>query len=93
VPHGRQEDPVSASDLADVGAVAPARWYHVEGEQRHGPVDLQQMRRLVLDRVVGPDTLVWADGMPDWTPAVRVPAITPPASLRPAAGWPAVDGS
>jgi hypothetical protein len=65
----------------------PARWYHLQGEEQHGPIDLETIRALVLDGSVGPDTYVWADGMPDWMLAKDVPAITPPASLR--AGLPA----
>jgi len=60
----------------------PARWYHLQGEEQHGPIALAEIRELVLDGTVTPDTYVWADGMPDWLPAREVPAITPPAQLR-----------
>lgn len=60
----------------------PARWYHLQGEEQHGPLDLATLRRLVLDGTVVPDTYVWADGMPDWLHAREVPAITPPAGVR-----------
>ncbi len=60
----------------------PARWYHLDGEVQHGPVELDVIRALVLDGRVGPDTYVWADGMPDWLPARQVPALTPPAGVR-----------
>lgn len=74
----------AASDAPAVGsAFEPARWYHLQGRNdRHGPLDLDAMRRLVLAGVVGPDTYVWADGMPDWRFARDVPAVTPPPSLR-----------
>ena len=61
---------------------APARWYHLQGEQQHGPTDLQTVRQLVLDGTIEPDTYVWADGMPDWLPAREVPALTPPDEVR-----------
>ncbi|MFA9443854.1 DUF4339 domain-containing protein [Egicoccus sp. AB-alg6-2] len=60
----------------------PARWYHLQGEDQHGPLDLDTMRRLVLHGTVVPDTYVWADGMPDWLPAREVPAVTPPPEVR-----------
>lgn len=60
----------------------PARWYHLQGEEQRGPVGLDVMRRLVIDGRIDPDTYVWADGMADWAPARRVPAITPPEELR-----------
>ena len=60
----------------------PARWYHLQGEDQRGPVDLDAIRRLVVDGEIDPDTYVWADGMPDWLPASRVPAVTPPEDVR-----------
>lgn len=60
----------------------PARWYHLQGETQHGPTGLEEVRELVLDGTIGPDTYVWADGMPDWLPARQVPALTPPPELR-----------
>lgn len=64
-----------------VAALEPARWWHLEGRNdRVGPLDLDEMRRRVLDGTVAPDTLVWADGMPDWMAARDVPALVPPAS-------------
>jgi hypothetical protein len=60
----------------------PARWYHLQGEDQHGPITLDEIRRLVVDGQVAPDTFVWADGMPDWLPARQVPALTPPDDVR-----------
>ncbi len=60
----------------------PARWYHLQGREQHGPTDLDSMRRLVLDGTVAPDTYVWSDGMPDWLPAREVPALSPPDTIR-----------
>jgi hypothetical protein len=60
----------------------PARWYHLQGTEQHGPIGLEEIRRLVLEGAVTPDTYVWADGMPDWLHAREVPALTPPAELR-----------
>lgn len=63
--------------------VQAARWYHLQGEEQFGPLDLSTMRQLVLDGTVTADTYVWADGMPDWLPAGEVPALVPPGDLRP----------
>lgn len=60
----------------------PARWFHLVGTDRQGPVVLAEMRELVLEGSVGPDTWVWADGMPDWMHVRDVPALVPPAALR-----------
>lgn len=64
------------------GQPAPARWYHLQGEQQYGPIALAEARRLVTDGTIQPDTYVWADGMPDWLPAREVPALTPPDQIR-----------
>lgn len=66
--------------------VEPARWFHLSGGVQQGPVDLQAIRDLVLDGTVRPDTYVWADGMPEWMPAARVPALVPPPAVAPP-GW------
>lgn len=60
----------------------PARWYHLQGADQHGPLPLADIRARVLDGTIGPDTYVWADGMPEWMPARQVPAVTPPAETR-----------
>lgn len=61
--------------------VAPARWFYLKLALQHGPYDLDQMHALVLDQTIGPDTYVWADGMPSWMEARRVPALVPPVQL------------
>ena len=66
---------------------APARWFVLVDGERTGPFELRQLR----DRMVAGDltatTWVWADGMPEWRRASRVPALVPPASLD-VTGWP-----
>lgn len=60
----------------------PARWYYLESGDQRGPVPLADIRARVLDGTVGPESYVWADGMPEWMPARQVPAVTPPAETR-----------
>ena len=69
-------------DDHDTSQSEPARWYHLEGAQQRGPLPLADIRARVLDGTIGPDTYVWADGMPEWMPARQVPAVTPPAETR-----------
>lgn len=67
---------------------APARWYHLQEDRPLGPVDLDTIRRLVMDGTVGPGTYVWSDGMETWLPAREVPALVPPESVRAQlSGW------
>jgi hypothetical protein len=67
----------------------PARWFHLEGSERRGPIPLADMRELVLDGTLVPESWVWADGMPDWLHVRDVPALVPPRALRVTLpGWP-----
>ena len=71
--------------------VAPARWFVLDDGERVGPFALDEVRERVVDGRVGPTTWVWADGMPEWRHASRVPALVPPASMG-VAGWPTPGG-
>ena len=74
--------------MTDPSAAQPARWYHLAGRTQHGPMPLADIRERILDGTVSPDTYVWADGMPDWLPARKVPALVPPPELEQVpAGW------
>lgn len=43
-------------------------WYYEQNGNRMGPVDELAMRRLIADRTISIDTLVWTNGMANWTP-------------------------
>jgi hypothetical protein len=74
------------------GALRPARWFHLVGGERRGPAALDEMRELVLEGSLVPDSWVWADGMADWMRVRDVPALVPPRVLRVTlTAWP--DGS
>ena len=45
-------------------------WFYVSNGQQNGPVDEAHLRQLIATGAVGPDDLVWAEGMPQWV-AVR----------------------
>lgn len=48
------------------------QWYYSEGGQRRGPVPAEQLKNLIAAGNVKPDTLVWKQGMAQWTPAGQV---------------------
>lgn len=62
--------------------MSEVRWYRLSDGVQVGPVDLAQMRALVIAGEIGPATWVWSDGMPSWRRAATVPALVPPPSLR-----------
>ena len=43
-------------------------WYYEQNDNRIGPVDEVTMRQLISDRTISIDTLVWTNGMANWTP-------------------------
>ena len=43
-------------------------WYYEQNGNRMGPVDEATMRGLIADRTISIDTLVWTNGMTNWTP-------------------------
>jgi TM2 domain-containing membrane protein YozV len=43
-------------------------WYYEQNGNRIGPVDEVTMRSLITDRTISIDTLVWTNGMANWTP-------------------------
>src|SRR4051794_18328910 len=56
-----------------------ATWFYMRGDNRNGPVTLEEMQRLVASgHVLGGD-MVWAAGMPQWTTAANVPALAAPS--------------
>jgi uncharacterized membrane protein YhaH (DUF805 family) len=46
-------------------------WYYAAGGSQKGPVTVEQLEALVGAGVVGNDTLVWRQGMAEWTTLAR----------------------
>lgn len=42
-------------------------WHYVEGGERKGPISEEELQILIPTLVTGKDTLVWKDGMTDWS--------------------------
>ena len=60
----------------------PAAWRVALNGQSTGPFGPDQLAAAVAAGSLGPDTLVWAAGMPGWTAAAQVPRLAghfPPA--------------
>jgi len=54
-------------------------YYFAEGGQQRGPFPAEELAR----QGVRPETLIWAEGMPNWVPAQSVPEVA--AAFAPAA--------
>lgn len=68
------------------------QWYYGSGGGQHGPVGEGELRALIASGAVGPQTLVWREGMAGWLPLQSVPEFAPggavPSYLPPSAGGP-----
>lgn len=48
------------------------KWYYASGGQQVGPIDETELARLVAAGAINRATLVWRDGMPQWSPYEQV---------------------
>lgn len=69
-----------------------AEWYYSENYEQRGPVGEAELRNLWTMGTVTDDTLVWREGMTDWTPfssalkeggAASTPPTSPPVHSSP----------
>jgi uncharacterized RDD family membrane protein YckC len=49
------------------------QWHYTQGGAQAGPVDVEALRQMVAAGQLGPDELVWTDGMPEWQRAGNIP--------------------
>ncbi len=71
-------------------------WFFASQGQQQGPYPEHQLRELIAAGTIGPDTLVWCEGMANWQKAADIPGLldagtSPPAVARPA-GPPVIGG-
>jgi hypothetical protein len=51
------------------------QWYYGSSAGQTGPVEEGELRALVASGGVGPETLVWRDGMKEWQPLQSMPEL------------------
>jgi serine/threonine protein kinase len=59
---------------------AVVQWYYTKSGQRHGPVIEPELKSLLAAGTVGPDDMVWRNGLPNWTTARSVEGLMPKAA-------------
>jgi len=47
-------------------------WWYASGATRKGPVSLETLRQLLLERKISKDTLVWKEGLENWEPLSEI---------------------
>jgi uncharacterized membrane protein len=63
-------------------------WYYAANNEQKGPVNESELKANFASSKLPADTLVWKDGMDNWTPANQVPAFTFRPAPTPAAVQP-----
>jgi hypothetical protein len=58
----------------DSGRRREREWFYEAGGEERGPVPESVVRDMLSRGALGLDTLVWTEGLQDWTPAGRVSA-------------------
>ena len=66
-------------------------WYYAANNEQKGPINESELKANFAANKLPADTLVWKDGMDNWTPANQVPAFTfrqppTPAKVQPTMG-------
>lgn len=54
-----------------------AAWYVLSEGQQLGPYTGEQLQQYVQEGRVAAETMVWADGMAEWQPAMQIPGLFP----------------
>src|SRR5271170_7105900 len=63
-------------------------WYYAADNEQKGPINESELKANLASNKIPADTLVWKDGMDNWTPANQVAAFTfrpapAPAAIQP----------
>jgi uncharacterized protein YbjQ (UPF0145 family) len=56
-------------------------WYYAEGSVQKGPVELDEIGRMIRAGKLSKDVQVWTEGQPGWVPAVSLPKIAAALAL------------
>ncbi len=60
------------------------QWHYIVDGQQQGPVEEVELVRMFSEGQLPAETMVWAEGMEDWSPANRVEGLLPQSSTPPA---------
>lgn len=72
----------------------PSVSFHVAiNGQQYGPYDMTALQQMVANGQLTPQTMVWANGMPGWTPASQVPTLAVLFQPAPGSMPPPVQGA
>src|SRR5262245_54704008 len=58
-------------------------WFYASQGQQQGPLPEAELRNLIARGTIGPDTLVWTEGMAGWQKAGEIPGLFVNSSAPP----------
>jgi uncharacterized membrane protein len=58
-------------------------WYYADNNEQRGPVLESDLKGLLASKKLSGETLVWKEGMANWTAAAQVAALSSPAAAAP----------
>lgn len=56
------------------------KWFYQQGERQEGPLLFDELKKLLNDRVISVQTLVWKKDLPDWIPLEKIINTESPAA-------------
>lgn len=59
-------------DQSDQQGSQDLMWYFADAGQSYGPISAVSVLEMLRDKSLQPDSLMWAEGMADWTPVREV---------------------
>lgn len=65
-----------------------AEWYYVDNGAQAGPVSAEELQNKVTAGLLPPDSLVWTETLPEWTPFSAIPELQPTPTAPPPAAAP-----
>src|SRR5271163_4728255 len=68
-------------------------WYYAANNEQKGPINESELKANFAANKLPVDTLVWKDGMDNWTPANQVAAFTFRPAPAPAKIQPSLEGA
>jgi putative Ca2+/H+ antiporter (TMEM165/GDT1 family) len=71
-----------SAELRDAESIT-STWWYVSNNQRKGPIEDEELRRLLVDGTLNSNSLVWKQGMEEWQPARQVGELTSVLSSLP----------
>lgn len=75
VTHVRRAEPESAAEPGRPAGLAAAEWWVAIDEQPVGPVGIDVVQHHWDLGEIGPESLVWYSGLPEWAPISSVPEL------------------